>query len=345
MEMNVKPKILDQIRDGLVETRQTISGSLLASSPLRKKEYLGPASEQDLEERLDLIGVTIEKAENGSLGICEVCNDYVNSPQLEMDYTYSVCLDHLSSAEARHLESELELTQSVQRSLMPLAMPDVPGLEMAAFSRPAQIVGGDYFDFFPFLDKAQGLVIADVAGHGISASLHMASLQTLLRTLTPLNTSPDEVIRQIDHLLIHNIHFTTFVTLFLGSYNPQTRSLVYCNAGHNPPLVFRPGAGQPLTWLSPTGAAIGLVEGFHFLAESINLLPGDILLFYTDGVTESMDDFNEEYGSERLAALLQRQAHLPPSELIQSLRYELQAFTNGNPPADDITILVIKVVG
>ncbi len=110
-------------------------------------------------------------------------------------------------------------------------------MELAAFSKPAQMVGGDYFDFFQFRRRRrQGLAIADVAGHGISASLHMASIQTLLRTLIPSSNSPQEVVEHLHRLLVHNMRFDNFVTLFLASYNPETQTLIYSNAGQNPPL-------------------------------------------------------------------------------------------------------------
>jgi sigma-B regulation protein RsbU (phosphoserine phosphatase) len=262
-----------------------------------------------------------------------------------MDYTACVCIDHLSATEKRHLESELELAQIVQRSLLPQQVPDTPALEIAAFSRPAQIVSGDYFDFPRFQDGTQGLAIADVAGHGVSASLYMASMQILLRTLVPANESPADVVRQVHHLLIHNVRFTTFVTLFLGSFNPSTHRLTFCNAGHNPPLVFRRGKGitDSATWLRPTGPAVGLIEGAEFSVDTCPLAPGDILLLYTDGVTEALNDDGEEFGRERLSMLVQREWSLSARDMVGAIRQELQEFTNRQPLADDTTVVVCKI--
>jgi sigma-B regulation protein RsbU (phosphoserine phosphatase) len=147
------------------------------------------------------------------------------------------------------------------------------------------------------------------------------------------------------HLLIHNIRFTTFVTLFLGSFDPSTHRLAYCNAGHNPPLVFRKGKSSrdSTTWLRPTGPAVGLVEGSEFRTETSLLAPGDILLLYTDGVTEALSPEGEEFSQERLATLVQRVWGLSARDLVGAIRYDLQEFTNGEPLADDTTIVVCKV--
>ena len=202
----------------------------------------------------------------------------------------------------------------MQRSLLPQQLPDSPYLEFSAFSRPAQMIGGDYFDFFQFADGGQGLTIADVAGHGVPAALHMASIQALLRTLIPVNSSPKEVLSHIQRLLIHNVNFSNFVTIFLASFDHATHLLKYTNAGHTPPLLLRPnGAGLPFTdWLYPTGAAIGLIEELLMQEAVIAVQPGDVLVMVTDGVTEAMDASGEQFGYERLtqAASKAMEVHL-----------------------------------
>jgi sigma-B regulation protein RsbU (phosphoserine phosphatase) len=136
----------------------------------------------------------------------------------------------------------------VQKTLLPQEVPNIPGIEIAAFSRPAQIVGGDYFDFIDFSNGFHGLAIADVAGHGVSASLHMASIQALLQTLVPDNKSPAEVMRQVHKLFIHNIRYETFVTFFIGAFDSSTKTLTFCNAGHPPPLILRKTRAKKGHW-------------------------------------------------------------------------------------------------
>jgi RNA polymerase-binding transcription factor DksA len=258
--------ILKRMHKGLLQQRDNLN-KWLQETPLGKKEILlGTSTEQSVRERLTVIDDAVTRVDSGTLGKCKVCHEDVEPELLEVDYTACVCLDHLSDKERRRLENELELAQDVQKMLLPQEVPSIPGLEIAAFSRPAQIVGGDYFDFIDFRNEIHGMAIADVAGHGVSASLHMASVQALLRTLVPVNKSPADTMSQLHKLFIHNIRFETFVTFFLGAFDPSSKKLVYCNAGHQPPLVFRKTRSQEdsIVFLQPTGAAIGLVEDAIF---------------------------------------------------------------------------------
>lgn len=306
--------LLERIRVGLLEKQDGLSEWLRLTSPHRKEVMLGPSTEQAVHAHIGTIENLLAKAESRTLGRCQVCQDYVNADLLEVDYTASVCIEHLSEEEVRRLESELELAQSVQKSLLPERVPETPGLEIAAYSRPAQIVGGDYFDFVRFEHGTQGLVLADVAGHGVSASLHMASIQALLRSTVPASRSPAEVVMQMHRLFIHNIRFTTFVTLFLGAFDPTTKTFTYCNAGHNPPLVLRIHRSGELSriWLNPKGPALGLVEEPEFGEGTVTLQDGDLLTMYTDGITEAMNHHDETFGNERLARLLEGMGRLHP---------------------------------
>jgi sigma-B regulation protein RsbU (phosphoserine phosphatase) len=341
----MQERLLDRVRKSLLGRRENLTTWFDAAPPEKKQNLLGPATKQAVDAHLRTLDTALDKAESGTLGRCEVCNDFVEADLLEMDYTCCVCLDHLSAEEARHLEHELELAQEVQRTLLPQQLPEIPSVEIAAFSRPAQIVGGDYFDFFRYEHGTHGLAIADVAGHGVSTSLHMASVQTLLRTLVPTSRSPVQVVRQLHDLYTHNIQFSTFVTLFLGALDAKNLTLSYCNAGHNPPLILRRQEGQEdsVIWLQPTGPALGLVEAMVYSEASISLQPGDVLLLYTDGVTEAANPKNELLGQGRLAARVAEASGRSAGELIQLVRQELQRFTAGRPLEDDTTIVVCKL--
>jgi sigma-B regulation protein RsbU (phosphoserine phosphatase) len=337
--------ILERMRTGLLEKRVGLTEWLRTTPSHKKGVLLGPSTEQAVHTHLSDIDNSIAEAESGTLGLCEVCQDYVETDLLEIDYTACVCITHFSEEEVRHLENELELAQSVQKGLLPQEVPIIPGLEIAAFSRPAQIVGGDYFDFIEFGIGTHCLAIADVAGHGVSASLYMASIQAMLRAIVPVNHSPAEVIRQMHKLFIHNIRFTTFVTFFIGAFNPTTKTLTYCNAGHNPPMVLqkRNNGKGPIVWLNPTGAAIGLVEEAEFGEKTLSLHEGDLLVMYTDGVTEAVDPQNEEFGSERLVAMIEQLYQSTPKEVVQGIREGLENFSGGQPLADDTTVLVCRI--
>ena len=340
-------ELAEQIRASLIEKRTHVKEWLDKTEAAEKRLQLGPADELAVQAHLEVIDRSLEKADTDELGVCIICQGEIEAGLLEMDYTAAVCLEDLSSEERRGLERELELAQTVQRSLLPQELPDTPYLEMAAFSKPAQMVGGDYFDFFQFRDEALGLAIADVAGHGISASLHMASIQTLLRTLIPSSDSPQEVVEHLHRLLVHNIRFDNFVTLFLASYNPATQTLIYSNAGQNPPLLLRQDKtqGDSVCWLWPTGPAVGLIEQPPNHQASIGLLPGDVLVLYTDGVTEAMNSANEMFGPERLEQAVRSWADRPVKEIIQGIRQEVTEFTRKEAQEDDITILVCRISG
>ena len=334
------------IRSRLLEKRQNLTTWLRAASPQQRELRLGPATEQEVRSCLHDLDAAIAKAGDATLGICRVCHDHVNGRLLMMDYTACVCLDHYTSEERRQLEWELELSQVVQRALLPQDIPEIPGLELAAFSRPAQIVGGDYFDFFQYRDGAHGVIIADVAGHGISAGLLMASVQTALRTLAPLHSDPGQIVHQLNRFFCHNVHFTTFVTMFVGRLEPNGRTLSYVNAGHNPPLVLRAKPnGEPLTWLRPTAAAIGLVEEMDFRPSNTALSPRDLFLFYTDGVTEAADGDGAEFGTQRVAQYVTQHAGQPAQDLVAGLYREIVAFTGGHQLADDATVIAGRIVG
>jgi sigma-B regulation protein RsbU (phosphoserine phosphatase) len=337
--------LLAHIRTSLKSKRDAIQAWAHTSQPEAVQGALGPVGLEAIDRHLEVIDTALEQADQHALGMCVVCHEPVESRLIQMDYTACVCIEHFSDEERRSLESELELAGAVQRSLLPQEAPVFPHLEIAAFSRPAQIVGGDYFDFFPFAGGRQGLAISDVAGHGMSSSLIMASLQSMLRTLTQEHQSPAELMARINRLCIHNIQFTTFVSLFLAAFEPDARRLTYCNAGHNPPILLRGrgGAGGHVEWLAPTGAAVGLTEDSSYTEEIISLETDDLLVMYTDGVTEATDPHGAFFGPERLTSLVVDNATLSAHDLVHAIREGLQAFVEGAAQADDVTIVVLRV--
>jgi sigma-B regulation protein RsbU (phosphoserine phosphatase) len=301
---------------------------------------MGQADETKLQDHMQVIDASLQKLGQGVLGECEVCHGTVDSELLRMDYTACVCLDHYSEDERRQLETELELSQVIQRAMLPQKTPAIAGLDISAFSRPAQIIGGDYFDFLQFKDGSHGFVVADVSGHGVSAAMLMTSLQTAFRTLVPETDSPVAVLERINRLYIHNINFTTFVTVFFSRFDPAARTLTYANAGHNHALLHR-GPGQE-AWLGPTGPAIGLTEGFNIAPGEARLEAGSTLVLYTDGVTEAGDSRGELFGRERLAQVIRRDGDRPAAALIRLILEALNDFTGGNPLEDDITLMICK---
>jgi phosphoserine phosphatase RsbU/P len=337
-------KIFGRFRESLEEQKQNIEQWLENAEPEEKQIRLGPLDETAVQEHLEVLNSAAAKADDKTLGLCVVCDDYVEISRLEVDYTAHVCIDHYTEDQRRKLERELELSQKVQKALLPQQIPDIQGLELAAYSQPARIVGGDYFDFFTFRNGSPGFVIADVMGKGVAASLLMASLQASLRILVTEEESPAEVAKRLNQIFLHNINLTKFVTIFLARYEPDSRILHYCNAGHNPPLLVRTeSSSEPIRWLDSTSAAIGLVEDFKFESAQIHLRPDDLILLYTDGVTEAMNSEEEEFGKERLEEIVLQNTSLSAREIVSALRRTVQQFTNGKPLDDDTTILAVKV--
>lgn len=332
---------LERIQISLDEKRQNLTEFLETASEEEKDNCLCD-DEHCIQEHLHVIETSLLEIENETLGLCEICHGYVETSRLEMDYTAHVCLDHYSDEERRRLESELELSQIVQRALLPQSIPHIKGVELAAFSRPSEIIGGDYFDFFNYRDGAHGLVIADVSGHGVAAGMLMSSLQTALRTMAPDTEVPSEILERINRFYIHNINFTTFITVFLARFDPETRILTYINAGHNPPVVYRKETGE-IHWLTRTAPAIGLAEDFRPGTESVTLEQGDSLLLYTDGLTEALNMDREQFGHERLAALFARNMNLTMPDILQVVRETVNEFSDRVPLADDATLVALKI--
>ncbi|MBI5962576.1 MAG: SpoIIE family protein phosphatase [Chloroflexi bacterium] len=337
----MKNNLIGEIQTGLEATRTNLLHWVETTPEDKRQICLGTGDEICVEEHLHVIDESLEKIKEGTFGICKVCHEAVESQLLQMDYTTAVCLGHFSDEQLRQLENELELSQVIQRGLLPREVPSIAGMNIAAFSRPAQIVGGDYFDFVDFKDGTHGFVMADVSGHGVSAGMFMSSLQTAFHTLIPDADSPISVLERINRLYIHNINFTTFVTTFLGKYDPQTRTLSYANAGHNSAYLYRVSTNEE-TWLRPTGPAIGLMERFIIYTEDVVMEPGDTLLLYTDGITEASNHQGVLWGEDRLADIIRQNVELSAEQMIQKIMKALKEHTGGIPLADDVTLVISK---
>jgi RNA polymerase-binding transcription factor DksA len=183
-EEAMENSFLDRLRDNLTERRQSLAAWFKEAPATTKTIVTGPAGEKALLNRIHDLDTAIEQAGEKTLGLCDVCHDYVDASRLEMDFAARICIDHLTGEEKTRLENDLELSQKVQKALLPEIIPTINGLDIAAFSQPASIVGGDYFDFLRFKDGSHGFVIADVMGKGMAASMLMASFQASLSATT-----------------------------------------------------------------------------------------------------------------------------------------------------------------
>jgi hypothetical protein len=335
--------IVNRFRDVFTNRSRILKEWLNSSNEHKAQVCLGLEGNTPCEEDISIIpeiDKALERIDNDEFGICTVCHEHVEPEVLEFDFTKEVCLDHYSEAEKRLLERDLEMAAKLQRQLLPHQLPSVNGIQFAVHTEAAGIVGGDYFDFFCGTDNMQGIVIADVMGKGLPASMLMANLQASLRILGPENDNMSELAGRINELFRFNAKLTGFISMFIGKLNSNTGLFEYCNAGHNPPIYYE-AATKSVKLLKPTGPAIGLITESKYTLDTIKLSEGDILLLYTDGATESRNEDNEEFGLERLTCFVKDSAGLSADKLLSNLKDKLKSFTYGES-FDDITLLVVK---
>ncbi len=238
------------------------------------------------------------------------------------------------------MQEQIRLARQIQIDLLPKRPPDVPGYEIAGLSIPALQVGGDYFDFI-ILDKHRlAVTLGDVSGKGLPASLLMANLQATLRGQTLLEVSAGECISRSNRLLYRSTDPEKFSTLFYGVLDSLSHQLFYCNAGHENPLLFS-GSEEPIV-LATGGLVLGVTEEFPFEEDSISFKEGDLLVIYSDGVSEAADAGDEQFGEEKLIEFLKKNRHESPQALIDKIVEAVIQHTGDAPQMDDITLVAIK---
>ncbi len=252
------------------------------------------------------------------------------------------------------LEEELAIARRIQASFLPATLPQPDGWSVAAFSRGAQAVGGDFFDCIPLSNDHLGLVVADACGKGVTAALFVALTRSLLRAASQAprafqdraTLDSDAVLASATWLTndyITREHSTSnmFVTLFYAVLEPQTGRLSYLNAGHNPPLIVSHD-GRSLRELDAQTPPIGLLPNLAFTAAHANIAPGETLIAFSDGITEALNPTRELFDDDRLQALARDHAAATAEDLVQNIVAAVEAFVDGAPQADDMTLLVIK---
>ncbi len=255
----------------------------------------------------------------------------------------------LELADRVTMKRDLEIAKEIQSWLMPTAAPQVPGIEIAFATRPANTVAGDYYDTFlrPGSAGSQSpcssllLVVADVAGKSVPAALLMATLRASLRTLAGVCASPLELIERLNRYSCEqNVGGQRFTTVFLAELDPITRRLTYINAGHNWPVLRHPSGS--VERLQTGGLPIGLMPNARYECGETVLAPGDLLLVFTDGLIEAENDREEEYGEARMLATLNARVPRTAAEVLQTLMTSADAFVGTAPQHDDITCLVLR---
>ena len=257
--------------------------------------------------------------------------------------TASITIGQLvSQVKARErVAQELKVAQGIQTSFLPEVCPRLPGFDIAAYWQSAREVGGDFYDFIPLPDGRMGLVIADVSDKGVPAALFMALCRALIRASAVASPTPGEALRRANELILADASSGMFVTLLYGILDPISRKLTYVNAGHNPPVLSR---REEVLSLRAKGIALGVIEDVELEEREVELSEGDMVVFYTDGVTDAINEAEEEFGQARLTNLVVENRDLTAQGLIDRINKEVIAFIGGEPQFDDFTLVVLKCV-
>lgn len=231
--------------------------------------------------------------------------------------------------------------------MLPQKLPKIKGWDLAASWSGAKGVSGDFYDCFPVSagpgkPKGRwGIVIADVAGKGVPAAVFMAFCRTLTRTFCMDGRSPKEAIQRVNDLIIADSNAEWFVTMFYGLLDPKQNTLTYVNAGHPQPLWWRRLKKQ-VRKLAADGMALGVFPGIKLEEKTVTLERGDLVLHYTDGMTETFNARSDPFGERRIRAALKKSASRPPDEILEKLQANIATFSRGKAPSDDLTAILLK---
>jgi sigma-B regulation protein RsbU (phosphoserine phosphatase) len=250
---------------------------------------------------------------------------------------------HAEVLEKRRLEGEVSIGRRIQRTFLPERDPSVPNFEIAGATDSSELVGGDYYDFIRAADGHLGITVADVSGKGIPAALIMASFRASLIAEIRNNYSIRTIFAKVNKLLWESIEADRFVTAIYGVLDLTDRRFTYVNAGHNPGLIARAASGK-IDHLEATGPLLGTFEAATYRERHTQIEPGDVLVLYTDGVTEAMSPDGELFGMERLEELLRARAPEGAAAVLRGVREAVRAFQEGHQ-ADDLTLVVVKGIG
>ena len=236
---------------------------------------------------------------------------------------------------------ELHIAGEIQKRFIPQKTPTISDFEIAAVSKPAMEVGGDFYDFIARPEDKYGLVIADVAGKGVPAALFMALSRTIVRANASHQSDTSEVLKASNNMIVQDATAGMFVTLLYGILDGKAHSFTYANAGHSPPLLFRSEIGE-FVEEPATGIVLGARANLEYKERTIKISPGDVAVFYTDGVTEAMNDKEELYGRVRITDVIRESSRLSAECILSSILDDISNFSNCREQNDDITLIVIK---
>lgn len=315
------------LREQLIDRRQKLKTAANA--------FHRPA---ELTRLLEEVDAALHRMDIGTYGLCEVCHDPVEPERLLANPLARFCLGDLTHDEQRALEEDLELASQIQTGLLPPAVQKIDGWEVCYHYQPHGAVSGDYCDLIRGEDQSLHFALGDVSGKGVAASMLMAHLNAMFRTLISINLPLEQMVERASRVFCESTLPTQYATLVCGRAN-TSGEIEVCNAGHLPPLLVQEGK---VTSIAATGLPVGVFSSESFSVNRVQLSKGDTLFLYTDGLSESLDGAGNEYGAARLSQLLDGNRSLSPDSLISLCRQELHTFAEGRVPADDLTLMAIR---
>ncbi len=288
---------------------------------------------------LQEVDSTLERIESSAYGLCEGCHQPIEEDRLLADPLVRTCLGCLSAEQKQALEQDLDLASRIQGGLLPKSR-NFAGWEVCFHYDPAGPVSGDYCDLVSDEREAGSFffLVGDVSGKGVAASLLMAHLHAIFRSLAGLGLRVDQLVEQANRVFSGSTIATHFATLVCGRAS-RSGDVEICNAGHCPPLMVR---GDEVARIDATGLPIGIFATGRYSAEKIRLAPGDCLLLYTDGVSEAQDASQAEYGVERIVRQVKNCHPRAAQQLITACIEDVASFRAGSPHRDDLTIMVLR---
>jgi len=315
------------MREQLVDRRQKLETAIVDSD-----------EDTELLRLLGEVDAALGRMDDGSYGLCDVCRDPIEADRLLADPLVRLCLGDLTTAQQQALQEDLELAASIQRGLLPQPHMHADGWEACFHYEAAGPVSGDYCDLIKAEDGSLYFIFGDVSGKGIAASLLMAHLHAMFRTLVSVGLPLGKMMERASRVFCESTLPTQFATLVCGRADGNGEVEI-CNAGHLPPLVVRRGE---VTQIDSNGLPIGVFCDEKFTANSLTLDRGDTLFLYTDGLSETLDTAGIEYGPERLVRLISAAHGEQPQAMVDACVADLSSYRGGTPRLDDVTMMAIR---
>lgn len=313
------------VRDQLLDRREKLEEAVALNGDFEFASLLGD------------VDTALAKLDHGTYGQCEACDGHIEPERLLADPLVRVCLSELSDTERAALENDLELAAAIQNGLLPRSVNGNGAWKADFVYEPAGIIGGDYCDIIPEGDDLY-FILGDVSGKGMAASLLMSSLHAMFHTLIPLGLPLEEIMARANHLLCESSPASQYATLVFGKAS-KSGEVEIVNAGHLPPIIIKHGVIGEFDF---SGLPLGMFCSTQFNARSIDLAPGDVMLIFTDGVTETFDPDGMEFGTQRLIDSINGSCE--PGELIRHCLQQISGFRRDAARHDDLTMLALTLV-